>query len=100
MVYQSGERQIVKTCHVCKSARLRYLFSISDYRVVRCDDCGLVFLNPQLSDDELARIYSANYFLGSDSEEGCKAVSEIKQATATLYLTEIRLLHVKKPGSG
>ena len=93
MVYQSGERQLVKTCHVCKSARLRYLFSISDYRVVRCDDCGLVFLNPQLSDDELARIYSANYFLGSDSAKGCKTVSEIKQATARLYLAEIRRFH-------
>ncbi|MGA2029552.1 MAG: glycosyltransferase [Verrucomicrobiota bacterium] len=52
-----------------------------------------MFLNPQLSDDELARIYSANYFLGSDSEEGCKVVSEIKQATATLYLAEIHRYH-------
>jgi hypothetical protein len=60
---------------------------------VRCDDCGLVFLNPQLSDDELARIYGANYFLGSDSERDRKAVSEIKQATARLYLSEIRRYH-------
>jgi 2-polyprenyl-3-methyl-5-hydroxy-6-metoxy-1,4-benzoquinol methylase len=90
MAHPSNERPSVKTCHVCKGARFYYLFSISDYRVVRCDDCGLVFLNPQPSDDELAKIYQADYFLGSDSEEGRQAVSEIKQATARFYLSEIR----------
>jgi SAM-dependent methyltransferase len=90
MAHQSNERPSVKICHVCKGARFYYLFSISDYRVVRCDDCGLVFLNPQPSDDELARIYGADYFLGSNTETGRQAVSEIKQATAKLYLSEIR----------
>ncbi len=55
---------------------------------MRCDDCGLVFLNPQPSDEELARIYGADYFLGSDTAAGREAVSEIKQATARLYLAE------------
>jgi 2-polyprenyl-3-methyl-5-hydroxy-6-metoxy-1,4-benzoquinol methylase len=98
MNHQSSERPPVKTCHVCEGGRVYYLFSTSDYRVVRCNDCGLVFLNPQPSDDELARIYSANYFLGSDSETGRQAVSEIKQATATLYLSEIR--RYRGPESG
>jgi len=66
--------------------------------MVRCDDCGLVFLNPQPSDEELARIYSANYFLGSDSEAGRKTVSQIKQATAQLYLSEIRHYHGSAKG--
>jgi 2-polyprenyl-3-methyl-5-hydroxy-6-metoxy-1,4-benzoquinol methylase len=90
MDHQSNQRPPVKACHVCQSARVYYLLSTDDYRVVRCDDCGLVFLNPQPSDDELARIYNADYFLGSDSEEGRQAASEIKQATASLYLSEIR----------
>ncbi len=85
----SSERPPVKACHVCGGVRVYYLFSTSDYRVVRCEDCGLVFLNPQPSDDELARIYGANYFLGSDSDTSRQAVSEIKWATARLYLSEI-----------
>jgi 2-polyprenyl-3-methyl-5-hydroxy-6-metoxy-1,4-benzoquinol methylase len=84
------ERQAVKVCHVCKSARIYYLFSACSHRVVRCEDCGLVFLNPQPSDAELARIYNAYYFLGSESEAGRETVSQIKQATARLYLSEIR----------
>jgi glycosyltransferase involved in cell wall biosynthesis/2-polyprenyl-3-methyl-5-hydroxy-6-metoxy-1,4-benzoquinol methylase len=93
MSCQSKEGRLVKTCHVCKGVRVYYLFSACGHRVVRCDDCGLVFFNPQPSDDELARIYNANYFLGSDSEAGRNAVSDIKQATARLYLSEIRRYH-------
>jgi len=86
----SSDRHTIKACLTCKGARVYYLFSTADYRVVRCNDCGLVFLNPQPSADELGRIYGADYFLGSDTEAGRRAVSEIKQATARLYLAECR----------
>src|SRR6202000_778012 len=69
--------------------RIYYLFSSTDYRVVRCEDCGLVFLNPQPSDDELGRIYGTNYFLGRETAEGRRLAHEIKQATAQGYLSEI-----------
>ena len=89
MNHPSTERHSAKTCHVCGGARFYYLFSAADYRLVRCDDCGLVFLNPQPSDDELARIYNAGYFLGSNTDKSSQAVREIKLATARLYLSEI-----------
>lgn len=85
-----NERPLVKACHVCESTRVYYLFSASGCRVVRCDDCGLIFLNPQPADAELEAIYGANYFFGSESEESRRAVGEIKQATAKYYLSEIR----------
>jgi 2-polyprenyl-3-methyl-5-hydroxy-6-metoxy-1,4-benzoquinol methylase len=88
-IHQSNERRPVRACLVCNGARLHYLFSFSDHRVVRCDDCGLLFLNPQPSDDEQSRIYGADYFLGSSTEQTSHIVSEIKQATAKLYLSEI-----------
>jgi 2-polyprenyl-3-methyl-5-hydroxy-6-metoxy-1,4-benzoquinol methylase len=86
---QSNARPSVKACHVCEGARVYYLFSTSGHRVVRCDDCGLVFLNPQPSDEELSQIYNAQYFLGSETKEGQRDASEIKQATAREYLNEI-----------
>jgi 2-polyprenyl-3-methyl-5-hydroxy-6-metoxy-1,4-benzoquinol methylase len=70
--------------------RVYYLFSASDHRVVRCEDCSLLFLNPQPSNNELGRIYGADYFLGGDTQPGRQAVSEMKQATARLYLAEAR----------
>jgi len=98
MAQPTSEKRSVKICHVCRSARFYYLFSILDHRVVRCDDCGLVFLNPQPSDEELGRIYSADYFLGSESEAGRQAVSNLKQATARFYLSEIQRYYGGKKG--
>ena len=76
-------------CTICKSNRLYYAFSLKSHRVMRCEDCDLMFLNPQPSDQELTAIYSAEYFLGHDSEEGRRNASELKRATARQYLTEI-----------
>jgi len=98
MTQPSGERQTVKACHVCEGTRIYYLFSAADHRIVRCEDCGLIFLNPQPSDAELGHIYGANYFLGSDTEAGRKLAREIKQATAKSYLAEIARYRGGAPG--
>ena len=98
MTQPSAQRPVVKTCHVCGGTRIYYLFSAAGCRVVRCEDCGLVFLNPQPADAELAGIYGADYFLGSESEEGRRAASEIKHATARGYLLEIARYRGAAPG--
>ena len=77
---------MIMECIVCRSPRLHYLFSVSDYRIVRCDDCGLLLTNPQPSATELARIYTADYFLRSTTDDGRRVIHELKQQTADLYL--------------
>jgi SAM-dependent methyltransferase len=76
-------------CPVCESARIRYLFISQGTPICQCEDCRLMFRNPQPSDDELARIYSAEYFLGEPSEEGRARVSAMKRRTAQLYLSRL-----------
>ena len=80
-------------CAICRSNRLYYAFSLQSHRVMRCEDCALMFLNPQPSDKELADIYTAEYFLGHDSEEGRRDASELKCATARQYLAELARYH-------
>ena len=76
-------------CPVCDSNRLHYSFSHQSHRVMRCENCALMFLNPQPSDRELSEIYTAEYFLGHDTEEGRRDSSELKRATARQYLAEL-----------
>jgi len=91
MTQPSGERPSVKTCHVCDGTRIYYLFSAADYRVVRCDDCGLVFLNPQPSDEELDRICSGNNMAGRNGSTAQSCLSEIRRyrGLQTGHLLEI-----------
>ncbi len=76
-------------CSICGSNRLSYSFSHQSHRVMRCEDCALMFLNPQPSDAELAQIYTKDYFLGHGSEEGRRNAAELKRATARQYLAEL-----------
>ena len=79
-------RPLATECVVCRNSRLHYLFSVAGYRIVRCDDCGLLLSNPQPSDDELARIYTSDYFLRGRSETSPEAVEHLKSRTASHYL--------------
>ena len=76
-------------CPVCASRRLGYAFSHAGYRIARCTDCGVMFSNPQPTDEQLTEIYNADYFLGAGSADGQAATREMKRATARLYLEEI-----------
>lgn len=54
-------------CNLCGSERFVPVYSARDYitnelqMIVRCEDCGLVFVNPQPGDIELTRYYPASY---------------------------------------
>lgn len=77
------------TCLICEGNRVRDVFAKNGFPVCRCRDCGFMFLNPQPSDQTLAEIYTSDYFLMSDSEEGNRLRSEMKLATGRLYVNQL-----------
>ena len=76
-------------CVVCRSKRIHYDFSLGRHRVEECTNCGLMRLNPQPSDAELAQIYGANYFAFSGDAEGQQHASMLKSRTADFYLDQL-----------
>jgi SAM-dependent methyltransferase len=50
-------------CNLCGSSRHTLRFSVGQYRLVCCSDCGLNFFNPQLDDEDLLQLYRNDYFL-------------------------------------
>jgi len=65
----------MKHCPLCEGSRYEEIYLARDrhygipgvYRVVRCADCSLVFLNPMFSDEELSALYPADYYAYSDN---------------------------------
>jgi DNA-directed RNA polymerase subunit RPC12/RpoP len=51
----------INVCTVCGSRHLHYSFSLEQHRIVRCDDCGFMLINPQPSDEVLGQIYGSDY---------------------------------------
>lgn len=75
-------------CHICGSSRTHYRFITSGSPVCQCEDCDFMFLDPQPSEERLAEIYKAGYFLGAGSAAE-KSVSEMKSRTAAMYLDRL-----------
>lgn len=86
LVTEKSTKYIVSSCTVCGSRKLRYAFLLKEHRIVRCDDCGLMFVNPQPSDDTVNRIYGSEYFFLSSDEDGRCHVETLKKSTADTYL--------------
>ncbi|MBI3774084.1 MAG: glycosyltransferase [Gammaproteobacteria bacterium] len=86
-------------CLVCGGRKLYYDFSLGKYRVEECADCGLMRLNPQPTDAELAAIYGPNYFAFSDDPDGQLHASELKSQTADHYL-DLLESYTKAPLTG
>ncbi|PZR59023.1 MAG: hypothetical protein DLM50_01970 [Candidatus Meridianibacter frigidus] len=57
-------------CDFCGSnehrvvARKRGALITSEFTIVRCAKCGFIFVNPRLSDAEIARLYDDEYYAG------------------------------------
>jgi 2-polyprenyl-3-methyl-5-hydroxy-6-metoxy-1,4-benzoquinol methylase len=49
-------------CIICGSSRRSALLKSGRWVVMRCDGCGLGFLDPRLSSDEIAELYKSEYF--------------------------------------
>src|SRR4051812_30173343 len=76
----------LKHCPICKNTIFENEFILQDFQVQSCKTCRLQLLNPQPSEEVLNAIYSAEYFLTGYSQAAVQLVSEMKQATAILYL--------------
>lgn len=96
---QRPSHGINNSCLVCGGKRLHYDFSLGKYRVEECADCGLMRLNPQPTDAELADIYHPNYFAFGDDVEGQAHASELKSRTADHYL-DLLESYIRAPLSG
>ncbi len=65
----TSARQIPTTCPVCSSSRLRakpfgYAFNGRWLGGYECSACGIIFIHPQPTPEELAALYSKEYFAG------------------------------------
>ena len=90
-------------CPICSSSSIRqkpfkYLFHGSELRGWNCARCGIIFIHPQPSTEELKRLYAAEYFEGGDfrcgHEEAYSDPATLKRIADPELLIEIKALTV------
>lgn len=86
------------SCAICQSQDVRPRFVYQRYDVCACAACGLQFLDPQPDDAALAAIYNEHYFLGGQDPDGPTRTSQLKRATASLYIDALQRFTAEAPG--
>jgi len=66
-------------CNLCNSNEYRLFKEIDSYRLVKCRNCGLVYLNPRPSQQEIKEKYSAEYHIKRLLREEPKTTKEIEE---------------------
>lgn len=89
-----GKRELIP-CPVCNNAEFQTLFSKADLDFVKCRGCGLVYINPQPSDDEINALYSKDYYNPWGLERSYSRVAEMKIATFRARLTAVEKFMAK-----
>lgn len=76
-------------CQICGHKNAIKKFPFNHYSVYSCANCGFRWLYPQPTGEELAAIYSEQYFLDEGDEKITEIVNTLKRATANVYLEQL-----------
>lgn len=49
-------------CNLCNSDNYKRLYHIQGVNIVQCNNCGLIYVNPRPSEDELGQLYTKAYY--------------------------------------
>ena len=81
----------VKECPICEGQDLEHFMNVQDhsiskeeFRIVKCNDCGLKITSPRPADEDLGRYYeSEDYVSHSDTSKGIinKVYQQVKNIT-------------------
>jgi 2-polyprenyl-3-methyl-5-hydroxy-6-metoxy-1,4-benzoquinol methylase len=78
----------VERCPACDGKTFTERLHFSTMTIMTCAGCGLACQNPQPSDDELARIYGPDYFIGSGADRWLATqFNVVKRGTARMQLS-------------
>jgi len=57
-------------CNLCESDNSKLLFVKYGYNIIKCKNCGFIYVNPRPTEDELKEFYSEKYFSGKNKLYG------------------------------
>lgn len=53
-------------CNLCSKNSTKLLFRISGHNIVKCTNCGLIYINPRLKEKSLHEIYKKEYYRNAE----------------------------------
>lgn len=94
-------------CNLCESNTWAVLYDFDPFKVVRCKNCDLIFVNPRLKEESVADIYKDGYFKNSrffsDGKSDLYGYSDYEESRGNVEAMYKKILRqvetFKKPGT-
>lgn len=83
------------SCLLCHSNNSKPLYAFGEYHVVKCEQCDFGYLSPRLSEEEIKKLYSSNYYTNEDSRD--LGYQNYKDMEVSLKKTFARRLSLIEP---
>ncbi|MCK4794613.1 MAG: class I SAM-dependent methyltransferase [Desulfobacteraceae bacterium] len=80
-------------CNICGGTLGRVLINCSNYDIVTCNQCGLVFVDSQFDDEQLQKFYTQDYYTGKWEKVYKDYISEQEQRIKAF---RARLMELRK----
>ena len=87
-------------CNICGGKKYKLILQQKDlyiknkdttfFSLVRCVNCGLIYLNPQPNNKELRSFYGANYFSQLEIDNGSKNLAENQKSKVYKFLRKMK----------
>jgi 2-polyprenyl-3-methyl-5-hydroxy-6-metoxy-1,4-benzoquinol methylase len=91
----------VRGCQVCGSENSTTKFEEPPYRVLRCSDCGLVYVTPRWTDETIHKVYDEDYWQSeSPKTKGYANYAEEARLYLKTFRRRARLVRRYLPQSG
>lgn len=78
-------------CNLCEQNNSKPFYVINSSRIVKCQTCGLIYMNPRPSQSEIITMYSKSYFLSPDPLSlGYEDYSAERKSLTKMFLRHLK----------
>lgn len=76
------------SCNYCKNNNFTTRYQKDGYNIVQCNNCGLVYVNPRLTQRAINELYDENYFLGEGFDKSIQYQKEFDELSDKIDLSD------------
>ena len=75
-------------CNFCGADDYKVRYVKDGYNIVQCNKCGLVYVNPRLTQEAITQLYDEDYFLGEGFDKSVQYQNEFEELSGKTDLAD------------
>ncbi len=75
-------------CNFCGADNYKIRYVKDGYNIVQCNNCGLVYVNPRLTQEAINQLYDKDYFLGEGFDKSVQYKNEFEELSGKIDLSD------------